>query len=82
MLIKNSISAVPSSGVHRGAEQSFDISADLEALKRFNVAVVCAGPKAILDLPKTMELLETYGVPVIGYKTQHLPWMTSKHIGK
>ena len=60
-------------GVHRGAEDSFDISADLEALKRFNVAVVCAGPKAILDLPKTMELLETYGVPVIGYRTDRLP---------
>jgi pseudouridylate synthase len=56
-------------GVHRGAESSFDISADLEELARTPVAVVCAGAKALLDLPKTLEYLETRGVPVIGYRT-------------
>src|SRR5204863_3892003 len=56
-------------GVHRGAEQSFDISADLIELARTPVAVVCAGAKSILDIPKTLEMLETLGVPVIGYGT-------------
>jgi pseudouridine-5'-phosphate glycosidase len=60
-------------GVHRGAESTFDISADLEELALSRVAVVCAGPKAILDLAKTLEVLETKGVDVIGYKTNHLP---------
>jgi len=60
-------------GVHRGAERSFDISADLQELARAPVAVVCAGAKAILDLPKTMEALETLGVPVIGHGTDTLP---------
>jgi pseudouridine-5'-phosphate glycosidase len=60
-------------GVHRGAETSFDISADLEELARTQVAVVCAGAKSILDLPKTLEYLETRGVPVIGYGTDTLP---------
>jgi len=60
-------------GVHRGAETSFDISADLEELARTPVAVVCAGAKSILDLPKTLEYLETRGVPVIGYGTDTLP---------
>ena len=60
-------------GVHRGAEESFDISADLEELARTSVAVVCAGAKSILDLPKTLEVLETRGVPVIGYGTDELP---------
>jgi len=60
-------------GVHRGAESTFDISADLEELGRTQVAVVCAGPKAILDIPKTLEVLETKGVPVIGYGTDELP---------
>lgn len=60
-------------GVHRGAHESFDISADLTALTRFPVLVVCAGAKAILDLPKTLEVLETLGVPVIGYQTSELP---------
>lgn len=60
-------------GVHRGAEQSFDISADLTELGRQQVAVVCAGAKAILDLPKTLEVLETGGVPVIGYGTPEFP---------
>jgi len=60
-------------GVHRGAEESFDISADLEELAKTNVAVICAGPKAILDLPKTLEYLETKGVDVIGVGTNKLP---------
>ncbi len=60
-------------GVHRGAESSFDISADLQELARTPVAVVCAGPKAILDLRLTLEYLETHGVPVIGYRTDSLP---------
>ena len=60
-------------GVHRGAEQTFDISADLQELARTSVAVVCAGAKAILDLPKTMEYLETMGVPVLGYGIDELP---------
>lgn len=60
-------------GVHRGAEITMDISADLDELAKTNVAVICAGPKAILDLEKTLEYLETKGVPVIGYKTKILP---------
>lgn len=60
-------------GIHRGAESSWDVSADLEELARTSVAVVCAGAKSILDLPKTMEYLETKGVPVIGYRTSELP---------
>lgn len=60
-------------GVHRGAELTFDISCDLEELGKTNVAVVCAGAKAILDLPKTLEYLETKGVLVVGYKTKKLP---------
>lgn len=60
-------------GVHRGAETSFDISADLEELSRTPVAVVCAGAKSILDIPKTLEVLETKGVPVLGYKTEDFP---------
>ncbi len=60
-------------GVHRGASQTFDISADLQELANTNVAVVCAGIKAILDLELTLEYLETYGVPVLGYQTNELP---------
>ncbi len=60
-------------GVHRGAQTSMDISADLEELARTPVAVVCAGAKAILDLGLTLEYLETKGVPVIGYRTTSLP---------
>lgn len=59
-------------GVHRGAESSFDISADLQELANTNVTVICAGAKAILDLPLTLEYLETFGVPVLGYKTDEL----------
>lgn len=60
-------------GVHRGAETTFDVSADLEELGRTNVTVICAGAKAILDLPKTLEVLETKGVPVLGFGTDELP---------
>lgn len=60
-------------GVHRGFEETMDVSADLEELAQTNVVVICAGAKAILDLPRTMEYLETKGVPVIGYKTDVLP---------
>jgi pseudouridine-5'-phosphate glycosidase len=60
-------------GVHRNAQQTFDISADLQELAQTSVAVVCAGAKSILDLPLTMEYLETHGVPVIGYQTDTLP---------
>jgi pseudouridylate synthase len=60
-------------GVHRDAQSTFDVSADLQELANTNVAVVCAGIKAILDLQLTLEYLETFGVPVIGYKTKELP---------
>ncbi len=60
-------------GVHRGAETSMDVSADLEELARTPVAVICAGAKAILDLPKTLEYLETRGVPVIGFGAEEFP---------
>lgn len=65
-------------GVHRGAETSFDISADLEELAVTNVAVVCAGIKSILNLGLTMEYLETKGVPVVGYQTEVLPAFYSR----
>jgi len=60
-------------GVHRGASESFDISADLNELSRTPVTVVCAGAKAILDIAKTLEVLETLGVPVIAYKQDNFP---------
>ena len=60
-------------GVHRGAETTMDISADLEELSQTDVAVVCAGPKSILDIGLTLEYLETKGVPVLGYQTDELP---------
>jgi Uncharacterized enzyme involved in pigment biosynthesis len=59
-------------GVHRDAQKTFDISADLQELANTNVTVVCAGAKAILDLPLTLEYLETFGVPVLGYKSEEL----------
>ena len=68
-------------GVHRGAQQTFDISADLEELAHTPVMVVCAGAKAILDLPLTLEYLETHGVPVIGYGTKELPAFYTRHSG-
>jgi pseudouridine-5'-phosphate glycosidase len=60
-------------GVHRGVQETLDISADLAELARTPVAVVCAGAKIILDLPRTLELLETLGVPVVGYRTSSFP---------
>jgi pseudouridine-5'-phosphate glycosidase len=60
-------------GVHRDAAESFDVSTDLHALARFPVAVVCAGAKAVLDLPKTVEVLESHGVPVFGWHTDQFP---------
>lgn len=60
-------------GVHRGAGKTFDISADLLELGRTPVAVVCAGAKSILDIPKTLEVLETQGVPVLGFRTDDFP---------
>ncbi len=60
-------------GVHRGAQETMDISADLEELANTPVMVVCAGAKAILDIPLTLEYLETKGVPILGYKTDKLP---------
>jgi pseudouridine-5'-phosphate glycosidase len=60
-------------GVHRGAEQTFDISADLVELARSRAIVVCAGAKALLDLPRTVEVLETAGVPILGWHTDELP---------
>ena len=68
-------------GVHRGAELTFDISRDLQELANTNVTVVCAGAKAILDLPKTMEYLETMGVPVLGYKSSELGAFYSRESG-
>ncbi|MCR5788519.1 MAG: pseudouridine-5'-phosphate glycosidase [Lachnospiraceae bacterium] len=68
-------------GVHRGAQQTFDISADLEELAMTPVTVVCAGAKAILDLPLTLEYLETKGVPVLGYQTDELAAFYSRHSG-
>lgn len=68
-------------GVHRGAAHSFDISADLPELARSPVLTVCAGAKAILDLPLTLEYLETHGVPVIGFGTDELPAFYSRTSG-
>ncbi len=66
-------------GVHRGYEELMDVSADLEELSQTNVTVICAGAKSILDLPRTLEYLETKGVPIVGYKTDELPaFFTSK----
>lgn len=68
-------------GVHRGASETFDISADLEELARTDVTVVCAGAKSILDLGLTLEYLETRGVPVIGYGTEELPAFYTRESG-
>ena len=68
-------------GVHRGAQQTFDISADLEELAHTPVMVVCAGAKSILDLGLTLEYLETHGVPVIGYGTKELPAFYTRKSG-
>jgi pseudouridine-5'-phosphate glycosidase len=69
-------------GVHRGAERSFDISADLVELGRTGTAVVCAGVKSILDIPKTLEFLETQRVPVYGYRTNEFPAFYSRASGE
>jgi len=68
-------------GVHRGAETSFDISADLEELAKTDVIVVCAGAKAILDIPKTLEVLETRGVPVVTCGSDEFPAFWSRASG-
>ena len=68
-------------GVHRGAEYSFDISADLQELAQTPVTVIAAGAKAILDIPKTLEVLETLGVPVIAYGQNELPAFWSRTSG-
>lgn len=68
-------------GVHRGAETTMDVSADLEELARTPVTVVCAGAKALLDLPKTLEVLETRGVPVAGFATDEMPAFWSRTSG-
>ena len=68
-------------GVHRGAQETMDISADLQELAKTNVTVICAGAKAILDLPLTLEYLETMGVPVLGYQTKELPAFYTPHSG-
>ena len=68
-------------GVHRGAETTMDISADLEELSQTQVMVVCAGAKSILDLGLTLEYLETHGVPVIGYGTKELPAFYTRKSG-
>jgi pseudouridine-5'-phosphate glycosidase len=68
-------------GVHRGAETTFDVSADLQELAHTPVAVVSAGAKAVLDLRLTLEYLETHGVPVIGYRTDRFPAFWSRDSG-
>lgn len=68
-------------GVHRGAQETFDISADLQELAHTNVAVVCAGAKSILDIGLTLEYLETQGVPVVGFGTDELPAFYTKKSG-
>jgi pseudouridine-5'-phosphate glycosidase len=68
-------------GVHRGAEETFDISADLIELGRTPVTVVCAGAKSILDIGKTLEVLETQGVPVLGYGTDEFPAFFARRSG-
>lgn len=68
-------------GVHRGASETFDISADLWELARTPIIVVCSGVKAVLDIPATVEWLETHGVPVYGYETGELPAFYSRSSG-
>lgn len=68
-------------GVHRGAAESFDISADLEEMKNSDVVVVCAGVKSMLDIGKTLEYLETSGIPVVAYGTREFPAFYSRRSG-
>ena len=69
-------------GVHRGVEATMDVSADLYELARTPVAVVCAGAKSILDIPRTLELLESLGVPVVGYRTDDFPAFYARTSGR
>lgn len=68
-------------GVHRGAQETFDISADLQELANTNVAVICAGAKSILDIGLTLEYLETFGVPVVGFGTEEMPAFYTRKSG-
>jgi pseudouridine-5'-phosphate glycosidase len=68
-------------GVHRGVEQTMDMSADLEELSRTNIAVICAGIKSVLDIGRTLEYLETIGVPVVGYRTDTVPAFYARSSG-
>ena len=68
-------------GVHRGANRSFDISQDLNALAQIPMVVISTGAKAILDLPKTLEMLETLGIPVLGFETNEFPAFYSRNSG-
>lgn len=68
-------------GVHRGAQETFDISADLVELSKTNVGVICAGAKSILDIGLTLEVLETLGVPTVGYKTDEFPAFYTRRSG-
>ena len=68
-------------GVHRGAEKTFDVSQDLISLSQIPMIVVSAGAKAVLDLPKTLEALETLGIPVLGFKTNEFPAFYSRNSG-
>ncbi|NLC40857.1 MAG: pseudouridine-5'-phosphate glycosidase [Clostridiaceae bacterium] len=68
-------------GVHRGAQETYDISADLQELAKTNVAVVCAGAKSILDIGLTLEYLETFGIPVVGFKTDDFPAFYTRKSG-
>lgn len=68
-------------GVHRGAQETFDISADLQELANTNVAVICAGAKSILDIGLTLEYLETNGVPVVGFQTEEFPAFYTRKSG-
>ena len=68
-------------GVHRGVEETMDVSADLEELARSNMGVVCAGVKSVLDIAKTLEYLETLGIPVVGYQTDTVPAFYARSSG-
>ncbi|MCG6197465.1 pseudouridine-5'-phosphate glycosidase, partial [Anoxybacillus sp. LAT_38] len=68
-------------GVHREGEITWDVSADLTELAQTNVAVVCSGAKSILDLGRTLEYLETHGVPVVGYRTDEFPSFFARESG-
>jgi pseudouridine-5'-phosphate glycosidase len=68
-------------GVHRGVEETMDVSADLEELARTNIAVVCAGIKSVLDIGRTLEYLETVGVPMVGYRTDTVPAFYARSSG-